>query len=177
MTNEVPDFQAFFRPLLEELSDGQTRSVRDLYDSLADRLQLSSEARRERIPSGKQLTYVNRIGWSKTYLKKAGLVEQPARAQVKITDRGLKVLASTEGRLDVKFLTEYSEEFAQFHSVDTAETTTETGGNQSTSISHTQNEDTPDIRLDKLHKSIENALANELLGWVKANTFQFLSNW
>ncbi|NJC24854.1 restriction endonuclease [Neolewinella antarctica] len=173
MTDDVPDFQSFFRPLLEQLANGKTWSTQDLYGSLADRLELSSTARRERIPSGKQLTYVNRIGWSKTYLKKAGLVAQPARGQVNITDRGRKVLAATEGRLDIKFLTEYSDEFAKFHSVDTEETQADTTGNKTKTVSPEKTEDTPDIRLDKLHRSIENALATELLSWVKANTFQF----
>jgi restriction system protein len=115
MINEVPDFQSFFRPVLEVLNDEQTHRMRDLYDTVADHLEISPEARKEKIPSKRQLLYHNRIAWAKTYLKKAGLVEQPARGQVQITDVGKQVLREKEGRLDVKFLTQFSEDFARFH--------------------------------------------------------------
>lgn len=174
MNDTVPDFQSFFRPLLEVLADGNVKSVRELYEVLADHFNLSPAARRDRVPSGKQLTYVNRVSWSKTYLKKAGLVEQPARGQVKITPAGMKLLQDTSGRLDVKFLTEFSEDFAQFHSVDESAETVDKGGKSfPPASSAATTEDTPDIRLERLHKSIEKALATELLGWVKSNTFQF----
>lgn len=165
MTNDIPDFQSFFRPLLEILANGEVRQVRELYEAVADYFALSPAARKEMVPSKKQLTYQNRTSWAKTYLKKAGLVEQPARGQVKITPAGKKVLQETEGRLDVKLLTGLSEEFAQFHSVD--EGTEVVGGVKGavSTISPKQPEDTPDIRLDRLHKSIEKALATELLGY------------
>jgi restriction system protein len=174
MINEVPDFQSFFRPVLEVLNDEQTHRIRDLYDAVADYLEISPAARKEKIPSKRQLLYHNRIAWAKTYLKKAGLVEQPARGKVQITDAGKQVLREKEGRLDVKFLTQFSEDFARFHAPDSDEDTgdTQTITRNQTSVS-LNSEDTPDVRLEKLHQSIERALATELLDYVKANTFQF----
>ena len=37
----IPDFQTLMQPLLEELSDGSTRKVRDLIERLSDRFELT----------------------------------------------------------------------------------------------------------------------------------------
>ena len=173
MTDTVPDFQTFFRPLLEAISNEETFHVRDLYESLADHFDLSDAARQEQIPSGKQLTYHNRIAWSKTYLKKAGLVEQPARGYVKITKKGKSVLSSVKGRLDVKFLSGYSDEFKAFHSVDGNGESSEADTTSTPSFFTPAEQDTPEIRLASAYKSIRKAVADELLEKIKANTFQF----
>lgn len=89
----VPDFQTWFLPLLERVSDGKSHRLADLYEQLASDFNLSDEDRNEKLPSGKQLTYRNRIGWARTYLKKAGLLEAPARGECQISTRGLEVLA------------------------------------------------------------------------------------
>ena len=53
----------------------------------------------QKTKSGDQLV-LNRIGWGKTYLKQAKFVEQPKRAFVQITEKGLKALA--KGTLTLK---------------------------------------------------------------------------
>jgi restriction system protein len=85
----VPGFQDWFKPLLRRIADGTLHSMDDLYEQLADELGLTEEDRQEVLPSGTQKTYRNRIGWARTYLKKAGLVSTPARAHCQITDRGV----------------------------------------------------------------------------------------
>ena len=61
-----PDFQSFMLPLLRTIADGEQHRVRDLYEPLAGGLGLDDGARRERLPSGKQPIYQNRMGWAKT---------------------------------------------------------------------------------------------------------------
>lgn len=51
--------------------------------------------------------------WAKTYLSKAGLLESTRRGYFKITPRGLQVVESKHGRIDVKFLSQF-EEFQEF---------------------------------------------------------------
>lgn len=110
----VPDFQTWFLPLLSRLKDNQVHTMADLYQELADELALNEEDRNEMLPSGKQLTFHNRIGWARTYLKKAGLVESPGRGQVRITHRGQQVLREGLERLNVKYLKQFPE-FVEFH--------------------------------------------------------------
>lgn len=88
MNDIVPDFQSFFRPLLEVIQDEKHYSTTDLHQLLARHFDLSEKAKTEVLPSGKQKTYMNRVAWAKTYLKKAGLLKQPARAMVQITSAG-----------------------------------------------------------------------------------------
>src|SRR6266542_3892427 len=45
------------------------------------------------VASGNQAIFDNRVGWAKTYLKKAGLLDSPKRATFVITDVGLQTLA------------------------------------------------------------------------------------
>ena len=49
--------------------------LRDVINALADHFQLIEEERSETLPSGRQLVIDNRIGWARTYLTKAGLLE------------------------------------------------------------------------------------------------------
>ena len=65
----VPGFQTWFTPFLNALSDGQVHLITDLYQELADQMKLTPEDKKELLPSGKQQTYKNRIGWARTYLE------------------------------------------------------------------------------------------------------------
>ena len=90
----VPAFHAFLHPLVEVLADGQEHRVNDLYDAVANHMGLTADDRAELLPSGKQRRYANRIGWAKTYLAKAELVDTPRRGYARITERGQQALAS-----------------------------------------------------------------------------------
>jgi restriction system protein len=170
MNDIVPDFQSFFRPLLEVIQDGKHYSTTDLYQLLARHFDLSEKAKAEVLPSGKQRTYMNRIAWAKTYLKKAGLLEQPARAMVQITSAGKKLLLAAPQRIDVGFLKTYSEEFADFHNVDRDSSS---GTETQVSYSEPQDNDTPDIVMATAFKSIRKTLAADLLARVKVGTPDF----
>lgn len=56
------------------------------------------------LPSGRQTVFKNRVGWAKTYLKKAGLLDSPARATIVITEAGKKVVAENPEKIDSKYL-------------------------------------------------------------------------
>lgn len=171
MNDTVPDFQSFFRPLLEVIQDSNTYSTTDLYKLLARHFDLSEKAKSEILPSGKQKTYMNRIAWAKTYLKKAGLLEQPARAVVRITPAGKQLLTTAPARIDVGFLKSYSEEFADFHTVDRDNSSS--GNEAQVSYSEPQDNDTPDIVMATAFKSIQKTLAAELLAKVKEGSPDF----
>jgi restriction system protein len=84
----IPDFQALMRPVLARLSDGSTYRSRDIKDAMADQFELSDTERAEVLPSGRQRTIDNRVGWALTYLSQGGLVARPSRGIVVITDEG-----------------------------------------------------------------------------------------
>src|SRR5437762_8995472 len=70
----IPDFQQVMLPLLKQLSDRQGHSLRDLIESVAEEFKLTDSERRELLPSGSQFIFNNRVGWARTYMKKAGLI-------------------------------------------------------------------------------------------------------
>jgi restriction system protein len=103
----VPDFQAVMLPFLELLSDGQEWKMRDVVESLALRFSLTDEERQEMLPSGQSKVFNNRVGWAKTHLKNAGLVDNPTRGKVRLSDRGRKVLGQNPESIDMKFLRQF----------------------------------------------------------------------
>lgn len=105
----VPDFQTVMRPLLVALSDGRERPVSDLRASLASTFNLTSDDLEERLPSGRQTTFANRVGWATTHLYRCGLLDRPRRSVYRITDRGREVLASNPDRVDLKVLGQFPE--------------------------------------------------------------------
>ena len=69
----IPDYQRCMLPLLRYASDGQEHQLKDAALKLAEEFGLSQEEVSEFLPSGQQPVFINRIGWARTYLKKAGL--------------------------------------------------------------------------------------------------------
>src|SRR5262245_142600 len=105
----IPDFQSIMLPLLRLAGDNKEHSLRDAVESLADRMGLSREERTVLLPSGRQPIFENRVGWARTYLKKAGLLESPRRAVFKITSRGNDMLQTNPAKIAISTLVKYPE--------------------------------------------------------------------
>jgi restriction system protein len=89
----VPDYQSVMLPLLQFAEERNTEiSTDDAVEALATRLGLNDDDLKEMLPSGVQRTFVNRLGWAATYLKKAGLLEPTRRGYYRITLRGQELL-------------------------------------------------------------------------------------
>ena len=99
----VPEFQSFFLPFLQYISDGKE-----------DKLDLTPEDRKQLLSSGTTNYLKNRVAWTRTYLKNAGLLTQPSRGVFQITERGRHILASNPTTLRIKHLMQFPE-LVQFH--------------------------------------------------------------
>ena len=71
-------------PALRALSDGQTRTAKEIRELVAREMGITEEDREERISSGLPV-FDNRVGWAVTYMVQAGLVRRPKRAVNQIT--------------------------------------------------------------------------------------------
>lgn len=109
----IPDYQTLMLPLLKIAGDGTVHSKRDVVPKLASQFALSEEEQKELLPSGKQEILNNRVGWARTYLKKALLLDYVQRGQFRITERGKKVLAENPERIGVAYLSRFPE-FVEF---------------------------------------------------------------
>ena len=103
----VPDFQTMMLPVLTALADSKPHSVREVSATVAKAMSVSEADRQERLPSGNQTKWANRIAWIGTHFNFAGLIARPARAQMQITERGLKVLKENPTRVDLKVLQQF----------------------------------------------------------------------
>jgi len=149
-------------PLLELLADGKDYQPREAIRTLADRFKLTDSERTELLPSKSQTVVANRVSWAKTYLKKAGLITQPARGIVRLTDEGRAVLAKKLDRLDTAFLRQYPsvDEFV--------------GGTDSQQAAKAaQDSATPEESLEASYQALRTALADELLERVRSCSPQF----
>ncbi len=96
-------------PLLKVAADGKEHHIQDATNALADQFGLTEEERKELLPSGVDRVFRKRIGWARTYLKKAGLIEYPKRGYFRVTERGQSIIAKKLPRIDVAFLKQYPE--------------------------------------------------------------------
>jgi restriction system protein len=106
----IPDFQSLMLPVLKYAASQTEHSLRDAVAFLADQYSLTEEERNERLPNAPQPRFYNRVGWARTYLKQATLLEATGRrSYLKITDRGRQVLNSNPTRIDMRYLEQFPE--------------------------------------------------------------------
>src|SRR5215211_8888162 len=109
----IPDFQSIMLPLLQIAGDGNDHAISQVIDQLAQKFMLSDEERQELLPSGRQAKFDNRVGWARTHLAKAGLLERTGYGRFRITDRGRLVLSSNPLAVNLKLLEQFPE-FVEF---------------------------------------------------------------
>ncbi len=152
---EVPKYHETFIPILKTLAEMGDVSTAALKVLVAKKFygDLPKDLLEQRTKSG-HILILNRIGWGKAYLKQAGMIEQPERALVRITDKGREVLR--KGKLSLKEIK--SDPEFQAHQK------TESG----TKVSHDLDETaTPQDQIDAGFNKIENQVKTELLAKLK----------
>jgi restriction system protein len=161
----IPDFQSIMLPLLLLASDGEEHSISEAVSQLAHHFSLSDEDQAELLPSGQQPLFYNRVGWARTHLKKAGLLQDPRRGYFRITQRGQEVLDSKPARIDLRFLRQFPE-FREFRE----------GGREPKNTDQTEVELeglTPEEILEEVYQRMRQDLADELLEYVLGSSAGF----
>jgi len=151
----VPDFQTIMLPLLQFASDGEEHSIHEAVDELARHFSLTEEDESKLLPSGQQPIFYNRVGWARTYLKKARLFNDPRRGYFRITDRGKEVLNRNPDRIDMNYLKEFPEynEFRESAREDSDES----------HVEEELEELTPEEALEEAYQKIKQDLSEEVL--------------
>jgi restriction system protein len=119
----------------------------------------------QKLPSGVQTVFANRIAWSVVYLAKAGALERIKRGVFRITGRGTELLSLNVPRLTVQNLSKFPE-FVLFHK-----------GSQSTGEEDPETKrekaQTPEEQLANAHKVLRDPLANDILETVEKTSPKF----
>lgn len=150
----IPDYQSLMLPLLRLTGDGREHSLRDTYDALGDEFGVSAAERKELLPSGRQATFDNRVGWARTYLAKSGLLEATRRGYFRITDRGRNVLKQNPDQINNAFLRQF-EEFREFQRPSVK--------NEKPVTSRSDESQTPEEMIETAYLKLRRDLAVELL--------------
>lgn len=170
----IPDFQTLMRPALQTLADGAELRVQMIRDVLAKEFGLTEAELEQRLPSGRTKTYANRVAWTLSHLKGAGLIESPRRGVYRIAERGRQALleTGTSNRIDLRFLSQFPE-YRQFRSAERGD-----GGSAATVEPPTATESdaligTPTERIEAAYQELRRALAVDVLERVREQTPDF----
>jgi len=158
----VPDFQSIMLPMLRMMANGREYSLADILGTLGSEFQLSDDDLSERIPSGRQTKFYNRICWSTTHLKKAAIIENTRRGTFRITARGKDLLGNSIGRIDLPLLSTFPEYVAFRNLRHSRELSVAPAPPDIAS------DKTPDELLAESYESIRESLAGEILDSIKS---------
>lgn len=163
----IPDYQTIMLPLLQLLADKREYIFKDAVAILGKQFKLTDQELSELLPSGQSLLFANRVGWARTYLKKAGLLDAPKRGMASITARGLEVLKKNPKKIDNNLLKQFPE-FLEFQNIKKEEA----GALGATDNSQTEKQ-TPEETIDLAYQNIRQSLAQELIDTVRRLTPAF----
>ena len=154
----LPKYNDLYRVLLTVLQDGQQHSMKDVRNSIAQMLHLTEEDISETLSNGSTV-YAGRVGWAKTYLKKAEMIESSQRGYISITSAGRALLASHEPITNA-VLARSSSAFCEFyqHKVSDDASTAPTPAE-----AHEETPETPQETFERVYTLINDQLADDLL--------------
>jgi len=168
----IPDYQTLMLPVLRFASDGREHRFRDAVEQLATEFGLSDAERAELLPSGNQPIFDNRVGWARSYLKQAGLLQSPKRGVFQITDVGRLLLAKNPGRIDNALLDRY-EAFREFRSRRREGNDGEVQVETTPPPAELVADQTPEDALASAYQKLRKNLEGELLDQVKSSSPAF----
>lgn len=159
----IPDFQSLMLPLMNLIADEKEHAIRDATLTIGQQFNLSESEWAEMLPSGRAPLFYNRLAWAKTHLKKAGLIDQPRRGVIVISERGRQVLSTRPTNIDLRLL----EQFPQ--------TTQPILANNTAAVDSTESvvSASPEEVLERAHAEISQELADELIETIKQCSPEF----
>jgi restriction system protein len=176
----IPDYQTLMLPLLRLAGDSQEHRFRNAIEQLASEFSLSDEERGTMLPSGTAPLFDNRVGWARTYLKQAALLESHKRGIFRITARGLELLAKNPARVDNSTLEQFPEYLAfklrrneERSNAITSPAISTTSSVQQKANVEPLSDSTPEELFSQAYQRLRNNLEAELLEQVKSSSPAF----
>jgi restriction system protein len=161
----IPDFQTIMLPLLEFIRDGEEHGIGETVDALAKRFKLSDDEAKQLLPSGTQAIFRNRVGWAKSYLNMADLIEFTRRGYFRIASQGKELLARAPTRVDISLL---NKEYPAFVVARSKKRLATPSNDHAIDNGHvTEHEETPEERIETSFMELRGALASDLLDKIK----------
>ncbi|AEJ19874.1 restriction endonuclease [Gracilinema caldarium] len=163
----IPDYQSCMLPLLKFASDEKVHTLPEAVVYIASLFNLTEEEKKQMLPSGTQTIIFNRVGWAKTYLKKAGLLEDPKRATFRITKRGIDLLKENPPEINTKYLARY-EEFVAFQNKKS-----EKNKNKNVISEETESNITPEESIEFGFQKLKDSVSEDIINKIKECSSNF----
>ena len=154
----VPKYNEMYAPFIKALGDGRIHTIKEISQCVAEQMNLSEEDLAEMLPSGKQALFTNRIRWTRLYLIKAGLIINPGRGQLILTEDGKKALPEAD-RIDNKYLLKYP----SFQAFLNKEVDPKKEGSVSESAVSEERDKSPEEILEDAYAELNTSLATDLM--------------
>jgi len=164
----IPKYVEILLPLLKLLQNKKVHTNKECIYHLEKEFNLSEDDKKQTMSNGKTKLFDNRVGWAKTYLKQAGLVEYPKRGEVKITLEGLEILKSNPSKITLEDLEKYPQ-FIEFKNRSKSLQKDIQNGNVYESIETK----TPEENLEDAFLRLKLNLADEILEKINTCSFDF----
>ena len=87
----IPKYDEMYNDVLNVLKDKKEHTISEIRDYIVKVYKISEIEQKEVLSSGRNL-FTNRVGWTATYLKKAGVITSSRRGVFSITNEGLKLV-------------------------------------------------------------------------------------
>ena len=159
----IPDYQTLMLPVLKLAADQAEHKFSQAVEELADEFSLTPEERNELLSSGSQAVFNNRVGWARSYLKQAGLLESPKRGYFRISESGLNFLKTNPPKIDSSVLEQFPE-FIEFKNRKKDKSEKNDVAEPATEPEETQ---TPEDSLASAYSKLQSSLESEILSSVK----------
>lgn len=154
----IPDYQTMMQPLLRFAADGNEHTFREAVEHIANTYALTEDDRAQKLSRGNSVLD-NRVGWARTYLVKATLLEAPRRSVFRITERGRQSL-DTGQTINTRFLRQFPE-FMAFQAATNADEES-TRGQEEQRVGTPRQEVTPEELIETGYKRQLNALTADV---------------
>lgn len=164
----IPKYDEMYREFLLCLSDGEAHKNADIREYVFASKGLTESDRKTYISNGTQLLCNNRIGWTRTYLKKAGLIESQPHGMTRLTDEGKRVVSNLPPVVDNDFLMKY-ESFREFRNTSHGTTASPVQSVSSDNLS-------PLDMLEKSYNELSETLADEILSEIMKTSPDFFEH-
>lgn len=165
----VPRYDEFLPCIIRCLGDDKIHSLSELTEYCAAAFDLDESDRAETISSGQNMLR-NRVGWAKSYLKKAGLIESPKRAHFCLSDEGRKAYQQGPDHVTLEYLGQF-DSFREFQGKTPHKNSSGAGGEQLTIKL-----ESPQERIESALTELNSELADELMAEImKISPYEFES--
>ena len=166
----IPKYNELYRLVLLSLQDGGTHSMKEVRDFIISTLHLTEQDLAETLPSNpKSSVFSGRVGWAKTYLLKAQMIDSPQRGHIFITPSG-KALLESGISITNTVLAQKCPEFLDFYR-------RKNSGSDSITLApdevQAEAPETPQDTFDRVYAIINEQLADDLLAEVLNQTPAF----